>query len=62
MTTGAFIAFMVFGFGVGVFALLFLHSENDPINKSLRKHKHIIHKHSWGFNKLFFVNMPVITE
>ena len=45
MTTGAFIAFVVFGFGVGLFVLLFLHSENDNSNKKFPKNKHIVHKH-----------------
>ena len=42
MTTGACIAFVAFGFGVGLFALLFLHSEDDSSNKKLAKHKHIV--------------------
>lgn len=41
MTTGAFIAFALFGFGVGLFALLFLHSNN----KKPAKHEHMDHKH-----------------
>jgi hypothetical protein len=43
MTTGAFILLIVFGFGVGLFALLAFHLEDD--SKKSTKHKHVIHKH-----------------
>ena len=41
MTTGAFWVFVIFGFEVGLFALLFLHLDNETSDKKTNKHKHV---------------------
>jgi hypothetical protein len=41
MTNGAFWFFVIFGFAVGLFALLFLHADDDSSRKKPNKHKHV---------------------